>query len=618
MASDSTQSDRVKLDSVTIRFAGDSGDGMQLTGSRFTQESARLGNDLATLPDYPAEIRAPICTIGGISSFQINIGSGEVHTAGDIPFVLVAMNPAALAKYIGDLKQNGILICNSDAFHEKNLARAGYESNPLEDPELQTKFNLISVPMSTLTQEAVKDLDLPKQTAERCKNFFALGVVSWLFSREIDETVNWIGDKFRKEPKIVLANQAALRAGVAYAEASEFFTSHYEVPRAELKPGVYRNITGNQAVAYGFVAASHLSEIPLVFAGYPITPASEIIQELSKFKNFGVVTYQCEDEIAAACAAIGASFGGRLGVTASSGPGIALKQEALGLAVMTELPLVVVNVQRGGPSTGMPTKTEQADLLQAIFGRNGECPMVVVAISSPADAFDVTYKACKIAIEYMTPVMVLSDGCIANGSQPWLLPHFDEMEMINAPFVAEGDQEGFKPYKRNSETLARSWAVPGMTGFEHIIGGLEKKDGEGTISYEPENHEKMVALRKAKVEGVAKTFPATEVVGEAKGDLLVISWGGTYGAALSAVKQAQEEGHSVSLINLKFLYPLPLDLGDIIKNFRRILIPEQNLGQLRLFLQSKYLIEMEGLHKVQGQPFKQWEIYEKLKEMFNV
>ncbi len=612
----STTSPRISLDSAAIRFAGDSGDGMQVSGARFTQESARLGNDLATRPDFPAEIRAPAGSIPGVSAFQIHFGSGEIFTAGDDLDALIAMNPAALKANIKDLKQNGILVCNTDSFNDKNIKRAGYSEDPLEQADLNTRYNLIKVPITTLTHEALAEINLPKSATERCKNFFALGIVCWMYGRGIEETVGWIDLKFSKSPEVARANRLALEGGMAFAQASELIGDLYEVPKASLKPGLYRNITGNQGLALGLVAAAVKSELPLIYSGYPITPASDILHEMSRHKNFGVMTFQAEDEIAACCAAIGASYGGILGVTASSGPGILLKQEAVALAVMTELPLVIVNVQRAGPSTGMPTKTEQADLLQSFFGRNGECPLVVMAISSPDDAFMTAFLACKIALEHMLPVVLLSDGYIGNGSQPWLLPSESELPLISPGFITElAEGQNFQPYARDPETLARVWARPGTPGMEHRIGGIEKQDIFGNISYDPENHQHMTNVRAEKVQRIARTLPATEVSGPARGDLLVISWGGTHGSVSAAVKAEQQEGRSVSHVHLRYLNPLPADLDGIMANFKRVLVPELNMGQLQWILRARFARDVEGLHKVKGQPFKIAEVRERIRQM---
>lgn len=602
-----------QLKHVAIRFAGDSGDGIQLTGDRFTQAAAKTGNIVATLPDFPAEIRAPAGTVAGVSAFQIHFGHSEVYTPGDAIDVLVAMNPAALKKNVSDLRQNGLLICNSDNFGERNLKHAGYDENPLNDEGLKSRFTILPVPISTMTIEVLKDSPLSKSAQARCSNFFALGVVCWLFSRGVDETLDWIDNKFVKNAEIAAANKAALRGGMAYAEACEAFPSPYIVPKADLPPGLYRNATGHQGVVYGLLAAAELSGRPLFFSGYPITPASEILQELSKLTNLGVVAFQAEDEIAAICAAIGASFSGSLGATATSGPGMALKQEALGLAVMTELPLVVINVQRSGPSTGMPTKTEQGDFMQAMFGRPGEAPVPILAISSPYDAFDTTLQACRIALEYMTPVIVLSDGYVGFGSEPWRVPDISALPPIKPP-LARPSVEGmpFQPYLRDPQSLARLWAIPGTKGLEHRIGGLEKLDGLGTISYDPVNHQKMVLFREQKVKRVADRYLPLHVNGDDSGELLVLGWGSTCGAIQGAVRKARSRGLSVSHLHLRNLNPLPSDLGTVLNRFKKVLIPELNMGQLRMIIRATYLIDAEGFSKVEGQPFKIAELLNKI------
>jgi 2-oxoglutarate/2-oxoacid ferredoxin oxidoreductase subunit alpha len=605
------------LESVAIRFAGDSGDGMQLTGDRFTQETARLGNTLSTQPDFPAEIRAPAGTVAGVSAYQIHFGSSEVYTPGDKLDALVAMNPAALKKNLGDLKPNGIIICNSDNFNERNLKLAEYRANPLDDESLKHSYTLVPVAITSMTEETLKDSGLPRASVARCANFFAFGVVCWLFSRGVDETVSWIEKKFAKKPELAAANKAALRSGMAYAEACETFPSQYQIPAAKLKPGLYRNVTGHQGVVYGLLAASELSGRPLFFSGYPITPASEILQELSGMQQFGVVTMQVEDEIAACCGAIGASFAGSLGVTATSGPGFALKQEAMGLAVMAELPLVVIDVQRAGPSTGMPTKTEQADLFQALYGRNGESPIPVLAISRPADAFEVTLEASRIALEYMTPVVIMSEGYLGFGSEPWAIPDFSALRPIKTSVVRSAQGGGvFQPYQRDARTLARLWAIPGTPGLEHRIGGLEKLDVVGSISYDPANHQKMVDIRASKIAGIAKTYPETQVEGAQEGDLVVLGWGSSCGAIQAAVREARGRGLSVSHIQLRYINPLPLDLGQKLSQFKRVLMPEGNLGQLSAIIKAAYLRPVEEYHKVQGQPFTVAEVLEKIAGMF--
>lgn len=594
-----------EIESAVIRFAGDSGDGIQLTGSQFTTTTAFAGNDLSTLPDYPAEIRAPVGTIAGVSGFQIQFSSREVLTPGDAPDVLVSMNPAALKANLKDVRKGGILLINKDTFTAANLTKAGYEKNPLEDGSL-SDFRVIEVELSRLTRNALDGMGLSATETERCKNFFALGMTYWLYDRPLEATSRWIEQKFKKNPKYVEANQKTLLAGNAYAETAEIFGHHYRVRKAPIKPGVYRNITGNEATALGFVAASQMSGLQLWLGSYPITPASDVLHELSKFKNFGVKTFQAEDEIAAVGSAIGASFGGALGITTTSGPGVALKTEAIGLAVMTELPLVILNVQRGGPSTGLPTKTEQADLLQALYGRNGECPLPVLAAATPGECFEMAYEACRIAVKYMTPVFLLTDGYLANGSEPWLVPDaakLTKFEQTALPPVAD-----WKPYKRDPETMARAWVAPGKAGYEHRIGGIEKAETTGNVSYDPDNHERMVRLRAAKVNKVSQDIPPTQILGEKKGKVLVVGWGGTYGAITAAVQGMQKAGKSVSSVHLRHLNPLPPDLGDILASFEHVLVPELNMGQLLKVLRAKYLVPATGLNKIKGQPFKVSEV----------
>ena len=601
-----------QLDRVVIRFAGDSGDGMQLTGSQFTTTAAAVGNDLATLPDFPAEIRAPAGTLPGVSGFQIQFASEEVFTPGDQPDVLVAMNPAALRANLGDMPANGIVIVNTDSFKENDLKKAGYTSNPLEDGTVDA-FRVFPIRLTQLTRAALKDVDLPTRTVDRSKNLFALGMMYYLYRRPLDITNNWIAEKFAGKDKIIQANQQALKAGFAYCEATEVFHATYEVPAAKLRPGTYRNVSGNQALALGFVAASQQSGLPLFQGSYPITPASDLLHELSLYKNFGVVTFQAEDEISAIGAAVGAAFAGSLGLSSTSGPGMALKSEFLSLAIMTELPLVVVDVQRAGPSTGMPTKTEQADLLQSIFGRFGESPCVVIAASTPADCFNVAYEACRLAVRHMTPVIVLSDGFIANGTEPWRLPKVDELPAIPVEFRT--DPEGFFPYMRDPETLARPWAVPGTPGLEYRIGGLEKQDVSGNVDYDPANHERMVKARAEKVARVADDIPPAEPVGDAGDKLLVIGWGSTYGAIKSAVNRARNEGRGVSQLHLRHLNPFPRNLGQVLERYERILVPEINLGQLALILQGRFVRKVTQLNRVQGRPFKAGEILDQIREI---
>ncbi len=596
-----------------IRFAGDSGDGMQVTGGQFTNVSALLGNDLATFPDFPAEIRAPAGTLPGVSAFQVRIADHDIHTPGDAPDVLVAMNPAALKVNLRDLKANGILIVNTDEFDERNLKKASWTSNPLEDGSLES-YRVFEVPLATLTRRALDGTGLDAKSQERCKNFFALGMAYWLFSRPMESTVAWLEKKFGAKPQLVDANVRVMKAGWNYCDITEAFHTRYEVEPAKLAPGVYRNITGNTALALGLIAASRKSGLPLFQGAYPITPASDLLHDLAQYKNFGVTTFQAEDEIAAICAAIGAAFGGALAITSTSGPGMALKSEAMGLALMVELPLVVIDIQRGGPSTGLPTKTEQADLLQAICGRNSESPIPVIAASSPADCFLRAIEACRIAITRRTPVIFLSDGYLANGSEPWLLPKLEEIEPIEVEFWS--NPETFQPYARDPKTLARPWAIPGTPGLEHRIGGLEKQDGSGNIDYDPQNHETMVKLRAEKVARIADDLPLLEVHGEpAGGPLLVLGWGSTAGAITGAVNLARREGLAVSRAHLHHLNPFPRNLGEILARFDRVLVPEMNLGQLALLLQGHYLKRIDSFPKVQGKPFFRFEIHDKIKEL---
>ncbi|HVE11935.1 MAG TPA: 2-oxoacid:acceptor oxidoreductase subunit alpha [Elusimicrobiota bacterium] len=603
-----------EIDAVTIRFAGDSGDGIQLTGGQFTTTTALAGNDLSTFPDFPAEIRAPAGTIPGVSGFQISFSSREVLTPGDAPQVLVAFNPAALKANIKDLERGGTLVVNTDAFTTPAFTKAGIAANPLEDGSLSA-YRVIQIPMTTLTDNALKEFKLSPTQVSRCKNFFALGIMYWLYERPIDTTLGWIKKKFAKNPTIADANAKALHAGHAFAETAEIFEQAYRVKKAPITPGVYRNITGNEATAMGLVAASKLSEHSLFYGSYPITPASDILHSLSKLKSYRVKAFQAEDEIAAIGAAIGASFGGALGVTGTSGPGVALKSEAIGLAVMTELPLVIINVQRGGPSTGLPTKTEQADLFQAVFGRNGECPVAVVAAATPSDCFRMTIEACRIALTHMMPVFLLTDGYLANGSEPWKLPDPASLAKIVVKHPTEA--AGFKPYARDPKTLARPWAIPGTAGLEHRIGGLEKADGTGNVNYDPDNHENMVKIRAEKIARIAPEIPPTEILGAKTGKVLVVGWGSTYGAITTAVKDMQAAGQKVSAIHLRHLNPLPPDLETIFKGFEKVLVPEMNMGQLLTMLRARYLIPAVGLNKVKGQPFKVSEIKEKVQELLS-
>lgn len=591
---------RQKLEKVVIRFAGDSGDGMQLTGDRFTSEAALFGNDLATQPNYPAEIRAPQGTLPGVSSFQIQIADYDILTAGDRPDVLVAMNPAALKANVSDLPRGGLIIANSDEFTKRNLAKVGYEANPLETEEL-SDYVVQAVPMTTLTLGAVETIGASKKDGQRAKNMFALGLLSWMYGRELEHSEAFIREKFARKPDIAEANVLALKAGWNYGETTEAFASSvYEVAPAKLKSGEYRQISGNTALAYGIVTAGQLADLQVVLGTYPITPASDILHELSKHKNFNVLTFQAEDEIAGIGAAIGASYGGALGVTSTSGPGISLKSEAMGLAVMTELPLIVIDVQRGGPSTGLPTKTEQADLLQVMYGRNGESPVAVLAPRSPSDCFDVAVEAARIAINYHTPVVILSDGAIANGSEPWQIPDVSTYEKIEHTFAKSG--KPFQPYARDPETLARQFAIPGTPGLEHRIGGLEAANGSGNISYEPKNHDLMVRLRQAKVDGI--TVPDLEVddpTGDA--ELLMLGWGSSYGPIGEACRRARRNGIKVAQAHLRNLNPLPANLGEVLRRYPNVVCPEMNLGQLALLLRGKYLVDVQSVTKVEGMAF---------------
>lgn len=599
-----------ELTSAIVRFAGDSGDGMQLVGTQFTDATAVLGNDLATLPDYPAEIRAPAGSLGGVSGFQINFASSEVYTPGDTVQTLVAMNPAALKVNLAELERGGILIVNSDAFDATGLKLAGYTSNPLEDGSL-AGFQVHKIPMSTLAKDAVVPTGLKPKDAERCKNFLALGVTFWLYDRPIEPTLKWLESKFGSKPEIRQANELALRAGVNYGNTAEMFQVHYRIQPAKTAPGVYRKIRGNEASALGLMAAAWRAGKKLFYASYPITPASDILHELVKHKNFGVKVFQAEDEIAAMCAAIGGAYGGAFAATGTSGPGMDLKAEAMGLAVMIELPMVIVNVQRGGPSTGLPTKTEQSDLLQAIGGRHGECPMPVIAAQSPSDCFDACFEAFQIAVKYMTPVIVLTDGYLANGSEPWRVPKVDALPAIEVSH--DINPEGFQPYARD-EHLARPWALPGSKGLAHRIGGLEKENITGKVSYDPVNHEVMVKLRAAKMRKVVESIPDQKVLGPKEGDLLVVSWGGTYGTIRTAVERMQTRGASVAHMHLRYLNPMPRNLPEIFKRYRKVLVPELNLGQLQLLLRAEYLVDAKGLHKVQGRPFTIAEVMDKIQK----
>lgn len=614
-------SKKVKLetvDNVTIRFAGDSGDGMQLSGGRFTQTSAIMGNDLSTLPDFPAEIRAPAGSLAGVSSFQIHFSSQEIHTPGESPDVLVAMNPAALKVHLKDLIPGGTLIVNKNAFTTKNLKLAGYESDPTEDGSLEDYYSAHFIEMSKLVTRASEGIDLSPKLIDRTKNLCALGVLFWIYDRPLEPTIDWLNKKFKSKPDIIDANVKALHAGYNYGDTAEIFTTKYIVNKAKLPAGKYRNINGTLATCLGLLTAVEKSKLSLTFAGYPITPASNILHTLANWKRFGVKTYQAEDEMAGIGAALGASYGGSLGVTASSGPGIALKGEFLGLAVITELPLVVINVQRGGPSTGLPTKTEQSDLFQAVYGRNGEAPMPVIAASTPGDCYYTAYEACKMAVKYMTPVMMLSDGYLVNGSEPWIIPNPDDLGDFEVEFVKENlTDEKYLPYKRNEKTLARGWAIPGTKGLEHRIGGIEKQDVTGDVNYDSDNHEKMVQIRAQKVANIANELPPTEVFGEKKGDLLILSWGSTHGTCKSATESLLSENLKVAHVSIRWISPLPNDLKDILSNYKKVLMPEINTGQFRQMIRAEFLVDAIGLNEVQGKPLGASTIVAKAKEIIN-
>jgi 2-oxoglutarate ferredoxin oxidoreductase subunit alpha len=604
---------RETLEQAVIRFCGDSGDGMQITGGQFTNTAAVFGNDLATFPDFPAEIRAPAGTLPGVSGFQLHFASREVYTPGDRVDVLIAMNPAALKMNIADLKTGGILIVNTDNFKEADLKKAQMTVSPLEDHSLDG-YRLFKVELTTLTRAALKELGLDAKTMDRCKNFFALGMCYWLYNRSMDTTVKYLESKFKDKPQIIEANKLAMKAGHVYCEVTEAFQVSYEIPKAKLPAGRYRNISGNSALAIGLVAASEKSGLPLFLGSYPITPASDILHELSMYKNFGILTFQAEDEIAAVTSAIGAAYGGALAVTTTSGPGMALKTEAIGLAIMTELPLVIVDVQRGGPSTGLPTKTEQADLLQALFGRNSEAPLPVLAASTPGDCFWMALEAARIATKYMVPVIVLTDGYLANGAEPWKVPELSELPSFPVKYAT--NPEGFLPYKREPNTLSRPWAVPGTPGLEHRIGGLEKQDGTGNVNYEPLNHEHMVHLRAEKIARIVQDVPDVVPEGDADGDLLIIGWGSTYGSITAAVRAKRAEGtKKIGQVHLRHLNPLPKNLGEVMKRYKKVLVPEMNLGQLVWVLRAKYLVDAISYPKVQGKPFQVSEIEAKIDEV---
>jgi 2-oxoglutarate/2-oxoacid ferredoxin oxidoreductase subunit alpha len=605
-----------QLEQVTIRFAGDSGDGMQLTGSQFTNETAMLGNDLSTLPDFPAEIRAPAGSLPGVSGFQIHFADHDILTPGDQPDVLVAMNPAALKTNVGDLRAGGTLVVNRDAFNDRNLQKAGYAESPLEDGSLEP-YNIHAIPLTSMTVEALKEIDgITSREAERSKNFFALGLMSWLYGRPTEVTLDFIGTKFAARPELAEANTRAFKAGFNYGETSEDFVVQYEVRPAKLAPGTYRNITGNQALSLGLVAASVRSGLELFLGAYPITPASGILEELARYKHFGVRTFQAEDEIAAVGAALGASFGGSLGVTTSAGPGIVLKSETVGLAVALELPLVIVDVQRAGPSTGMPTKPEQADLLMVMFGRNSESPVPVLATATPGDCFETALEACRIALTYRTPVYLLSDAYLANGSEPWLLPDVDSLPDLRVEFATKPNAEGrFLPYVRDPQTLARQWALPGTPGLEHRIGGLEKEDVSGNISYDPDNHDHMVRLRAQKVAGIASGIPELEVDDPDGAALLVLGWGGTYGSITAAVRRVRRAGGTVAHAHLRYLNPFPRNLGAVLERYDRVLIPEMNLGQLLKLVRAEFLVDAVGYNRVRGVPFRSSELAEAIEAL---
>jgi len=603
---------RETVDKAVIRFCGDSGDGMQITGSQFTNTVALYGNDLATLPDFPAEIRAPAGTLPGVSGFQVHFSSNDVFTPGDTVDALVAMNPAALKMNLADLKPNGILIVNLNDFGEVDLRKAQIAVNPLEDRSLDG-YRVFPVELTRLTRAALKDLGLDNKSVDRCKNFFALGMCYWLYNRSMETSLHWIEAKFKNKPQLVQANRMAMQAGYSYCEATEAFQISYEIPPAKLAPGVYRNISGNTALAMGFVAASQKAGLPLFLGSYPITPASDILHELSAYKDFGVITFQAEDEIAAVTSAIGAAYAGAIGITTTSGPGMALKTEAMGLAVAVELPLVICDIQRGGPSTGLPTKTEQADLLQALYGRNSEAPIPVLAPATPGDCFWIAMEATRIAIKYMVPVIILSDGYLANGAEPWKIPDISELPEIPVHF--ETNPENFQPYRRDPQTLARPWAVPGTPGLEHRIGGLEKQDVTGNVNYEPLNHERMVRLRAEKVAGIAQDVPDVVPAGADSGDLVIVSWGSTSGPITAALKSEEFNGRRIGHVHLRHLNPLPKNLGDVLMRYDKVLVPEMNMGQLVMVLRAKYLVDAEGFNKIQGKPFKTSEIERKIEQV---
>ncbi len=604
------------IDDAVIRFAGDSGDGMQLTGGRFTETTAVVGNDLSTLPDFPAEIRAPAGSLAGVSAFQIHFSSKDVHTPGDKPDVLVAMNPAALKVHQAELTPGGTMILNTDAFTKKNLNFAGYETSPVEDGTLDDYFTVIPIEMNKLVTAACEGLEMSPKLVGRTKNFFALGVLYYMYDRPLEATEKWLEKKFAGKDAIIEANKRAMNAGYNYADTTELFTTRFKVEKAVLPKGTYRNINGNYATSLGLLAASEKSKLKLFYGGYPITPASDILHTLAAWKHFGVQTFQAEDEIAGITSIIGAAFTGSLAVTASSGPGIALKGEAMGLALMTELPMVIINVQRGGPSTGLPTKTEQADLNQALYGRNGEAPLPIIAAATPGDCFFAAYEASRIALKYMVPVVLLTDGYLANGSEPWKIPKVKDLKPIDVKFEKPSKTENeYLPYKRDKETLSRPWAIPGTAGLQHRVGGLEKAEDSGHVSYDPENHHRMVEIRQEKVNRIQNDIDPTEVYGKNNGDLLIISWGGTYGSCRSAVETLHDEGKSVSHVHLRWINPLPKDLGEIIIKFKNVLVPEINMGQLIKLIRSEYLVDAKGLNQVTGRPISASKIIETVKKI---
>jgi 2-oxoglutarate ferredoxin oxidoreductase subunit alpha len=600
-----------EVDHVAIRFAGDSGDGMQITGTRFTDTTALFGNDVSTFPDFPAEIRAPAGTLAGVSGYQVHFAAEDIFTPADTVDLLIAFNPAALRANVEDVRSKGMVIINSDSFSKKSLQRAGYGEDPL--PALRDRFEIVEIPVTSLNREALQGLSLSSREVDRCKNFFALGLLLWLYHRDLDPTERWLASKFKGD--VLEANIRTLKAGHAFGETTELLPISFVVPAAKIEPGPYRNITGNAALAWGIVAAGVQMEKPVFLGAYPITPASDVLHEVARHRNFNVKTFQAEDEIAAASSAIGAAFAGHLAVTVSSGPGFILKQEALGLAVMVELPLVVVNVQRAGPATGSPTKTEQGDLLAALCGRHSQSPLPILAASSPGDCFHVMIEAFVLAAKYMTPVVVLSDSYLANSAEPWRIPDVETLPRPTVSYASADEADAFEPYRRDGETLARPWAIPGTPGLEHRIGGLTKAPVTGDVVYDPENHEQMVNLRQDKIEGIIRDIPPTEVNGPDRGELLVLGWGSTLGAITAAVKGARENGHDVSRAHLRHLNPLPADLGDLLGRFRRVLLPELNLGQLSMLLRARYLIDIESFTKVAGQPFKVAELQEKIEQM---